>query len=173
MDAPPPTELVIDAKPAPGDASDGGSSAMAPIVVPALLAGLTAKYLSPALGLAVLGGGVVLFIARWKPRQGRFVLRVADGTLEVARERDSGPPVKMPLADVLDVTLDREAKAASGRGAAPTERVQLTLERSPPADPIRFPDERITPLEAQEWQAKVRVFFRKHGWLPNDERQSR
>lgn len=143
---------------------------MAPIVLPVLLAGFSAKYLSPAVALGILGAGVVLFVARRKPRQGRFVLRVEDGILEVARERAAGPPLRMPLADVLDVTLDRQAKAASGRGGVASERVQMMLERAPPAEPIHVPDERITPIEAQEWHGKVRVFLRKHGWLPKDER---
>jgi hypothetical protein len=172
VEAPPPTELLVDPQPAPGDASDGGGSGMAPIVLPVLLAGLSAKFLSPTVALAVLGAGAVLFIARRKPRHGRFILRIADGILEVARERGASPPIQLPLAEVLDVTLDRQAKAASGRGGVASERVQITLERAAPADPIHFPDDRITPIEAQEWQGKVRVFLRKHGWLPKEERRA-
>jgi hypothetical protein len=171
VEAPPPHELVVDAKAAPGDASDGGGSAMAPIVIPVLLAGLAAKFVSGAVALAILAAGLVLFIARRKPSQGRFILRVQDGILELARERPSAPPIRVPLMEILNVALDRQTKAASGRGGAASERVQLTLERAPPAGPIAFPDERITPIEAQEWQGKVRVFLRKHGWLPKDERR--
>lgn len=45
-----PRELVIDAKPAPGDASDSGGSAMAPVAVPVIAAGFLAKYVSLAAG---------------------------------------------------------------------------------------------------------------------------
>ena len=68
------------------------------------------------------------------------------------------------------VTLDKQTSQASGRGGSATERVRLALERRPPAEPIFVPDERITPIEAQEWLGKIRVFLRKHGWVPESER---
>jgi hypothetical protein len=75
----------------------------------------------------------------------------------------------VPLTDILDVTLDRQTRP-SGRGGSTTDRVQLMFERKD-ADPILVPDERLTPIEAQEWHGKVRVFLRKHSWLPKDERE--
>lgn len=164
-----PRELVVDATPAPGDSSDGAGSAMAPFAMTALVAGALAKFVSPSVALAALAGGVaVLFLWR-KPREGRFVLRVDDGALEVTRERRRGPAVRVALADLLDVTLERQTHNAGGRGGA-TERVRLALERRAPETPIFVPEERVTPIEAQEWYGKVRVFLRKNGWVPADER---
>ena len=169
-DGAPPRELVIDATPAPGDSSDGAGSAMAPFALTALGAGAVAKFVSPALALVPLGIAVVAFFVLRKPREGRFVLRVAEGALEVTRERRRGPAVRIALADLLDVTLDREAHA-SGRGGSATERVRFSFERREPSLPVFVPEERITPIEAQEWYAKVRVFLRKHGWVPASERE--
>lgn len=166
-------ELIVDAKPAPGDSSDGAGSAMAPVAVPVVVAGLLAKFASPAMGAVVLAGAIALLVLRRKPREGRFVLRVLeDGLLEVTRERPAreSSPLRVVLTDVLDVTLDAE-KRPSGRGGATTERLRLALERAAPSEPIFVPDERITPIEAQEWLGKVRVFLRKHGWVPEDERR--
>lgn len=163
-----PRELIVDAKPAPGDQSDSGGSGMAGIVVPVMAAGFLAKLVSPLAGAVALGAGVVLFIARRKPREGRTVLRVEGGLLEVGREGHAETLSRLPLDDLLDVTIERERTPASG-GAA-KERARLSLDRAAPAEPIFVPSERITSLEAQEWLGKVRVFLRKHGWLPKDER---
>lgn len=165
----PPRELVVSITPAPGDSSDGAGAGMLPFVLTALAAGLLAKYVSPAAALVPLAiAAIIVFVSR-KRHEGRFVLRVDDGALEVTRERRSGPAVRIALEDLLDVTLDRKTHAAGGRSGA-TERVRLALERRAPDDPIFVPDERVTPIEAQEWYGKVRVFLRKHGWLPADER---
>ncbi len=165
----PPRELVVDAKPAPGDASDGGGAAMAPFAVPVAVGGLLAKLVSPIAGLVGLGICIAVLIVLRKPREGRFVLRVDDGVLEVTRERGVAPAVKVALTELLDVTLDSQAHNAGGRGGAAV-RVRLSLERKLPDAPIFVPEERVTPLEAQEWLGKVRVFLRKHGWIPQDER---
>jgi hypothetical protein len=162
-------ELVVDMKGAPGDSSSGSGSSMAPIVVPVFAAGLLAKLVSPKAGLAALGVGLVVAVSRAlrTPRQGRFVLGVDSGALTVRRER-SPEAARIPLVDLLDVTLDR-TKPSSGRGGA-VERVRLSLERRAPLDAIHVPEEPTTALEAQEWLAKVRVFLRRHGWVPADER---
>lgn len=164
----PPRELLVDAKPAPGDSSDSGGSAMAPVAVPVLAAGMLAKFVSPLAGLAALGVGILVLFSRRKPREGRFVLRVEEQVLVLARERGVLPPQRVLLAELLDVTLDRETRQAAGRGA--TERMRIAFEQPSPAAPIFVPDARLTPLEAQEWHGKIRVFLRKHGWLPQDER---
>jgi hypothetical protein len=168
----PPRELLVDTKPAPGDSSDGSGTAMAPIVMSAIGAGMLAKYVSPVVGLLALGVAVTALIVRAKPREGRYVLRVEDDVLEVTRERRASPLARIRLADLLDVTLDRQTRPATGRGGSATDRVRLAFERRGPDDSIFVPDERITPFEAQEWYSKVRVFLRKHGWVPEDERQA-
>ena len=165
----PPRELVVDAQPAPGDASDGSGSGMAPIVLTVLVAGGLAKLVSLTAAAVSLGVAVAFFILKRKPRQGRFVLRMHDDVLEVTREEKGAPTVRITLVDLIDVTLDREARPASGRGGSASERVRLAFERRAPNDPIFVPEERVTPIEAQEWYSKVRVFLRKNGWVPHGE----
>lgn len=165
-----PPELVVDARPAPGDASDGQGTAMAPALLGALASAGLAKLVAPWVGLAAAGASVVLFLALRKPHEGRFVLRVDGAHLLVGRERGRRPPERIALDDLLDVTLERRTKQPSARGGSAVERVRLSLERRAPAAPIFVPDEGVTPLEGQEWLSKVRVFLRKHGWVPEDER---
>jgi hypothetical protein len=167
----PPRELVIDAKPAPGDSSDGGGSAMAPFALSAISAGVLAKIASPTVALVPLAAALVYVLVRRKAGEGRFVLRAGDGAIEVRRERRSEPVARIALADLVDVTLERQTHA-TGRGGSAAERVRLALERRAPEAPIFVPEERVTPIEAQEWYGKVRVFLRKHGWVPENERDS-
>lgn len=167
---PPPRELLVDAKPAPGDASTGSGTAMAPFLLPVVTGGLLAKFVSPTAGLVGFAAAIAVLVLTRKPNQGRFVLRVEAGVVEVARERPRSPAASVALADLLDVTLDRQTSQPSGRGGSATERVRLALERRAPGEPIFVPEERITPIEAQEWLGKVRVFLRKHGWVPEGER---
>jgi hypothetical protein len=168
----PPRELLVDAKPAPGDASTGSGTAMAPFVLTVGIAGLLAKLVSPTMGLIALVACIAVLVVLRKPNEGRFVLRIEEASprvLVVTRERARTPPLHVPLADVLNVTLDRQTSSAGGRGGS-MERVRLGFERRAPDEPIFIPEERITPIEAQEWQGKVRVFLRKHGWMPESER---
>lgn len=165
--ADPPRELVVDPARAPGDSSDGSGTAMAPIVVAVLGAGAAAKFVAPLAGLAVVAVAIVFFVGTRKPNEGRFVLRVEEDVLVVTREKRKEPLARVPLDAIATVTLDREARPAS-RGVAASERVRIVLERD--GEPIALGEERITPIEGQEWQGRVRVFLRKHGWLPKDER---
>lgn len=165
-----PTELVIEAKPAPGDANDGGGTAMAPFLLPVVAFGALSKLVSITAGLVGLALSIALLIAIRKPNAGHFVLRIDDGlTLDITRSRDRTFSVRLPLADVLDVTLERKTRAGA-RGGASIERVRIALDRASPLEPIFVPEDPITSIEGQEWQARVRVFLRKHGWLPKDER---
>jgi hypothetical protein len=163
-----PAELVVDAKPAPGDASDGSSPALVKIVGPIAAAAAAAKLVSPLAGLVTLGLAVGLVVALRTPNEGRTVLRIDGADLELRRERRREPLARFPLTELADVALDRETRQAAGRAA--TERVHLALVRIPPAQPLLVPEERITPLEAEEWHGRVRVFLRRHGWVPADER---
>ncbi len=161
-------ELVVDAKPAPGDASDGTGPGLVKIVGPIAAGAAAAKLVSPLVGLATLALGIGLVLVLRKPDEGRTVLRVDGADLEVRRERRREPLARFPLADLLNVTLDRETRQAQGRAA--TERVRLALVRAEPAEPLYVPDERITPIEAEDWHARVRRFLREQGWVPADER---
>jgi len=159
-------ELLVDAKPAPGDSNDGSGQSITKIVGPIAIAAAIAKLVSPLAGLGVLAACVGILLALKKPSEGRTILAVEDGQLEVRREKRKDAVARFPIGELTNVTLDREARNAGGRAS---ERVRLALMRSG-HDPVFVPEDRITPLEAQDWQAKVRVFLRANGWLPIDER---
>jgi len=144
---------------------------MAPFALSAIAAGVLAKLVSPTVALAPLVAALVYVVLRRKAGEGRFVLRAGDAGIEVRRERGSEPVARIAIADLVDVTLDRKMQA-SGRGGSATERVRLALERKAPEVPIFMPDEHVTPIEAQEWYGKVRVFLRKHGWVPENEKEN-
>lgn len=163
-------ELVVDAKPAPGDSSDGSGPGLLKIVGPIVAGALTAKLVNPLAGLAALVLAVVAVLVMRAPDEGRTVLRIVDGDLEVTRERRKEALARFPLRDLVGTTLDRESRQVQGRAA--TERVRIALLRTVPAEPIFVPEERITPIEAEEWHSRVRVFLRKGGWVPEDERVS-
>ncbi len=168
---PPPRELVVDAKPAPADQSDSSGTAMLPFLGPAVVAGTLAKYVSPMMGLLGLGVGVLVVLVLRRPDLGRFVLRIEGEDVVVFHEKKPGEPVaRLALGDLTDVTLDKETTPGGGRAGGAKERVRLALERRAPEDPVFLPEEHVTPFEGQEWLAKVRVFLRKHGWVPDDER---
>ncbi len=112
---------------------------------------------------------VAIAVMRHKPNRGRFILRVDGEFLEIDREKKGDPPPRVLLADVVDVTLDRQAQPAGRGGAAGAERVRLSIDLRA-GDPLFVPEDRLTPIEAQEWYGKVRVFLRKHGWAPANER---
>src|SRR5437879_4258370 len=101
-------ELVVDPKAAPGDGSDGSGPGLLGIVGPIAAAGVAAKLVSPLAGLVTLAVAVGLVLALRKPSEGRTVLRVVGGDLEVRRERRREPIARAPLKDLVDVTLDRE-----------------------------------------------------------------
>jgi hypothetical protein len=159
-------ELLVDAKPAPGDSNDGSGQSITKIVGPIALAAAVAKMVSPLAGLGALVAAVGIVLALRAPSEGRTILRVDDGQLEIRREKRKDVVARFPITELENVTLDREARSAGGRAS---ERVRLALMRTD-HDPVFVPEERITTIEGQEWQAKVRVFLRANGWLPIDER---
>jgi hypothetical protein len=170
-EAPTPRELVVDAKPAPADQSDSSGTAMLPFLGPAVVAGALAKYVSPTMGLLGLGVGVLVVLVLRRPDEGRFVLRVCGEEVVIFREKKPGEPVaRLALGDLTDITLDKQTTPGGGRAGGAKERVRLALERRAPQDPVFVPEDHVTPFEGQEWLAKVRVFLRKHGWVPDDER---
>jgi hypothetical protein len=36
---------------------------------------------------------------------------------------------------------------------------------------VRLTEDYLSHMHATEWMGKIRVFLRKHGWLPEDERE--
>jgi len=112
---------------------------------------------------------------------GELILRVEHGNLVIAAE--GLPPRTLPLAELQDVELDtRSFEKVEGRvrpdgligtGQALTlevSRLVLVIAGRDVGIPLR--EEYASYSDSLEWMGKVRLFLRRHGWLPHDERQA-
>jgi hypothetical protein len=108
------------------------------------------------------------------------VLRVDGNELEVRTANKKTVKGFFTLDD-LDVVMDTKTirKVQDGRDAIPalrfngavgpeidTARVVLTSER----ERLALTDDFVSHTNAIEWFGKIRVFLRKQGWVPADER---
>ena len=141
---------------------------------------------SALLGLVAMAAVLVLAVrGRISTRQVTR-LRIDGHELEVWAPSGRGAakaPVRMPLVDLRDVSLDTESieRVIDGTSAIPAIRF-ADARVAPPLDVARivlsFRDgnmvplsaERLSHLETIDVYGKMRVFLRKNGWRPADER---
>jgi hypothetical protein len=101
---------------------------------------------------------------------------VADGVMVV--EVYAAPPVRYWLSELDNVTLDSKVvnsalitlpmELSHEMGRAPRARIALVVRGQP--DPIPLSEGYFAHMDASEAFGKLRVFLRKHGWVPEDER---
>ena len=151
-------------------------------------AALLSVLVSPTAGLAGLVGAFALGVYLAKRSGKKRVLVVTKGVLEV-KDAPTKPAVfATPLADLLDVRLDTKevrrlqegtntvtgVRYEDNRSVTTTEhgRLLLVARRADGTKAPPFPllTEYVAHMEASEWLGKVRVFLRKQGWVPADER---
>lgn len=182
----PPRELVYDA--IDRDQERGSAVLFFQLFsVPAVVGAVLASVTTPMLGLAgMLGSGALaLGLRRWTRKRSGAVLRVEEGKLSVRsrdRRRELGT---LRLREIEDVGLE-------------IKKIQRVQEGDSMIPAVRFIDSRIAPevdtarivvvgregrerivlteaflahMDATEWLGKIRVFLRKHGWVPEDERE--
>jgi len=178
----PPAELVYSAN----DASRRGSSAVvmfqlfsAPLVVGLILSQIGGGTL--ALGGMIVAGGVAIWWWKRAPHAGGVVLRVEGNELSVLSANRKIEKERFALDDV-DVVLDTKTiqKVQEGGSAIPAMRfIDATV--GPELDTARIvvvgkrrrlalTEDYVTHMDATEWFGKIRVFLRKNGWIPADER---
>lgn len=151
--------------------------------VPPIVAAVVAAAFSPEAGFVALVVASALCVAYFRHRKAeRFVLSVHDRTLTVRARRKVLAVVL--LDDLLDVELDTETvrRIQEGSSAIPAVRfaeatpgpeidqsrvVLVTKDR-----PVALGEARTAHLHATESLGKIRVFLRRRGWLPRDERDS-
>ena len=153
--------------------------------VPLMLAVAATWVVGPTGGIAGLIGGSAYSAWRWHTRKrvdGAF-LGVQDGVLTVAHPGQGIPDERFRLSDLADVTLDLKTiqRVVDGAGAIPATRI-ISSQVAPKIDTARIVlvdasghEVRLTKaylphLEATDWLGKIRVFLRKQGWVPEDER---
>ena len=118
------------------------------------------------------------------------VLRVEEGELKVFTRGGVAPVAIIKLRDLADVRLDIKTIERVQDGDSMVAAVKFTNTTVGPAvdqarivlvgrktkkDPerlkVHLTEEYFAHMDATEWLGKVRVFLRKHGWLPADERK--
>lgn len=167
------------------DRSRRGNSATASFKLFALpiLVGIAVLVVgTPELSLAAMIASAVGSVVWWRraPTAGSVVLRVDDGVLRVLA-RGGRDALRAPLADV-DVELDSESEERVQEGSAMVADLRfISAAVGPPVETARIvvvakgqrvplTEERVPHMDAAEQYGKIRVFLRKHGWLPRDER---
>ncbi len=150
-----------------------------PVVV-----GLVASTVStPTVGLVSMVASAALGVWWWRrPASDGFLLTVEKGALVVARSRGARPIATLPLETLRNVSLDIKTiqRVEEGGSAIPAMRVldsrvgvevdtsRIVLQGEGPAVPLG--NLYIAHMDATEWLGKIRVFLRKNGWVPADER---
>ncbi|MDB4936440.1 MAG: hypothetical protein JWP87_3412 [Labilithrix sp.] len=180
-----PSDLVYAAT----DASRRGSSAVAmfqlfsvPLLVGLVLSQISTPTVALVGMIAAAAGGVWWW--RRAPHAGGVVLRVEGGDLVVLSANEKHEKERIALAD-LDVVLDTKViqRVQEGGSAIPAMRfIDATVGPELDTQRIvvvgrgkhtkRFPltDAYVAHMDSVEWFGKIRVFLRKNGWTPGDER---
>jgi hypothetical protein len=177
------TELVYTAN----DASRRGSSVVVmfqlfsvPLIVGLILSQVGGGTL--ALAGMVVAAGIAIWWWKRAPHAGGVVLRVEGNELRVLSANRKVEKERFALDDV-DVELDTKTiqKVQEGGSAIPAMRfIDATV--GPDLDTARIvvvgnrrrlplTDDYVSHMDATEWFGKIRVFLRKSGWIPADERE--
>lgn len=181
-DADTPSELVYVAN----DASRRGSSVVAMFKVfsaPMIVVIVLSQIAGPNVAVVGMIASAIAAIWWWRraPKLGGVVLRVERGELWVSTARRTIAS-RFQLEEV-DVELDTQTiqKVQEGGSAIPAMRfIDATV--GPDLDVARIvvigrgerlplTDDSVPYMEATEWFGKIRVFLRKNGWVPRDERE--
>jgi hypothetical protein len=153
----------------------------APIAVGAIVAGMG----FPIAGLvAAIGSGVGLWFLHKKSRSRGSILFTVDGGRLIIERRDSNElGDAISLGAIEDVVLDTKTveRVQDGSPLIPAlQAINATV--GPPADTARIEivtrkrsifltNEFLSYTETSDAIAKLRVFLRKNGWVPIDERE--
>lgn len=144
------------------------------------------------LGLvAMVGAGVFAYRFRKKAVSARGALLVVEeGELKVFTRGGVAPLAVVKLRELSDVRLDIKTIQRVQEGDSMVAAVRFTNTTvGPSVDTARIvlvgrktkktsdrlelnlTDEYYAHMDSTEWLGKIRVFLRKHGWVPADERK--
>lgn len=176
---PPPADLVY------GSEATVTRPAMAVFqifAVPLVVAAILSVAVSPNAGLAGLIGSAIVLVYLWKRKKTPdTVLHVESGAVHVMKR--GKVKARYSLAELTNVRLDIKTiqRVQEGGSAIPAMRF-IDSKVGPDLDTARIvlvgEDDKELPLsedffshtDSSEWLGKIRVFLRKHGWVPADER---
>lgn len=177
---------VLVYEPLGEDRARGRGIAAFQVVAIAAIAGAALSVLvAPWAGLVgLIGmGGVAGYFVFGRRRGARVTLRVEAGVLRVERGGEGVGAFK--LEELENVTLDvREIqrveeggsaipamRVIDARVAAPVDKARIVLVARG-REPITLSDDHLAHMDATEWMGKIRVFLRRQGWVPLDEREA-
>lgn len=118
------------------------------------------------------------------------VLRIEEGELKVFTRNGVAPVAIIKLRDLADVRLDIKTIQRVQEGDSMVAAVRFTnttvgpsvdqarivlvgrkTKKNPDRLKVVLTDEYFAHMDSTEWLGKIRVFLRKHDWLPTDERK--
>lgn len=175
----PPSELVYAAT----DTSRGkkGLATLQFLMLPVatgIILGLVASPMTALVGM-VIGTGASVYWWKTSKDAGGAHLRVEARDLFLTLHGDK--PWRVSLGDIVDVELDIKTiqRVQDGSALIPstmaidskvgaetdTGRIVLVTKKRR----VHLTDEYVAHMDAVEWMGKIRVFLRKHGWVPDAE----
>jgi hypothetical protein len=175
---PPPRELVVEML--DRASTQSGAAALFKIVVlPGVVAAFLTIVWTGAVGVVGMAIAMLLVIRSLRRAREQAVLSVDAGKLTIASRSSV---TTLPLWAVEDVELDikKIQRVLEGSSAIPGMRlVESTV--GPEIDTARIvivagtgrthlSEQHIAHIDAIDSLGKIRLFLRKHGWLPQDER---
>src|SRR5262249_8410260 len=152
------------------------------LTLAALAAWALSRWISPTAGLVALIMVLVFGIRKlWiEGRSSGVILRVRGSQLEILSHRRRRHRASIPLADLRDVILDTKTirRVQESQSAVPQVRF-IETRVGPEIDTarivlvarseVRLTEAYLAHMDSVEWLGKIRVFLRKHGWVPEDE----
>jgi hypothetical protein len=175
-------ELVF--KPRNRDARDRLSMGVVQLfTLPTVAGSVGGSFAGPWAAIGAMGATAIL--VGWWWRRGQrgedFQLRLRCGALGVSR--GSRAVLELRLKDLADVVLDTKAIRKVEEGTSMLGALRgLDLRVGPELDVSRvvlvatdggelaLGDKYMSHSEAMDWLGRIRVFLRKGGWIPEDER---
>ena len=178
-EAPPPRDLEYATR-----ANDRAPTSMIinVVAVPVVVAIPLSLLISPTAGLVGMIASAVAVVWGFKRGGKRGIVLSVDAGTVIVTERGK-PRDRFSLEELVNVRLDiktiQRVQEGSGMVAA-TRFIDTTV--GPELDTARIvliakdgrelalTEEFLPHLDSSEWLGKIRVFLRKHGWVPEDER---
>jgi hypothetical protein len=156
------------------------------LFLPMTVATLLSTLAGPVAGLCgAVGMAAVVAIWWHRARRGYdCVFRVEEGELSVRSRGKGGANARMRLDELANVVLDTKAINRLQDGGSMIPGMRFVDGRvAPEVDVSRIMlvevdgtstallERHIAHMDATEWVGKIRVFLRKQGWVPEDERE--
>jgi hypothetical protein len=134
----------------------------------------------------VLAGVLLWSLADWRrtKRGIAIVFRVEDGALTLCTRGGREPFARLRLTELRDVVLDTKAITPAMRDTSiaavavemkvrpSVDIARIVLVPNAPRETVPLTEEHVAHMDAVAGMGKIRSFLRKHGWVPEDEREA-